>query len=75
MKINHEHKIIVCHTLQGRMGFFVDFVSDVVQVHSNEILEDVQHGELFSKVLNFDNGKRIVLLFDLTTLFENGSMI
>ncbi|MBV5320434.1 MAG: chemotaxis protein CheW [Sulfuricurvum sp.] len=74
MKSDHEHKIIVCHTPKGRMGFFVDFVSDVIQVHANEILEDVQHGELFSKVLNFDNGKRLVLLFDLSTLYGNGSM-
>lgn len=73
MKTEHEHKIIVCHTPRGRIGFFVDFVSDVIQVHANEILEDVQHGELFSKVLNFENGKRLVLLFDISTLYGNGS--
>jgi purine-binding chemotaxis protein CheW len=73
MREDQEHKIIICHTPQGRMGFFVDFVSDVIQVHTDEILEDVQHGELFSKVLNFENGKRLVLLFDLSTLYENGS--
>lgn len=66
----NEQKIIVCHTPKGRMGFFVDGVSDVMQVHSAEVLGGIDNGPLFSKVLHFDGGKRLVLLFDLAALYR-----
>lgn len=65
----NEQKIIVCHTPKGRMGFFVDAVSDVMQVRSNDILDDPEQGSLFSQVLRFEEGKRLVLLFDLRALY------
>jgi len=65
-----EQKIVVCHTPKGRMGFFVDAVSDVIQVHADEILDDIDKGSSFSKVLNFNQGKRLVLVFDLEALYR-----
>lgn len=70
MSPSSEQKIIVCHTPKGRMGFFVDGVSDVVQVRFDEILDDVKEESLFSQVLNFDEGKRLVLLFNLEVLYR-----
>lgn len=70
-----EQKIIVCHTPKGRMGFFVDGVSDVMQVHSGEVIDDVDSGPLFSKVLHFDKGKRLVLLFNLAALYRREGIV
>lgn len=67
---DNEQKIIVCHTPKGRMGFFVDGVSDVMQVRFDEILDDVKEESLFSQVLNFEEGKRLVLLFNLEALYR-----
>lgn len=70
MSPDNEQKIIVCHTPKGRMGFFVDAVSDVMQVRFDEILDDVKEESIFSQVLHFDEGKRLVLLFNLEALYR-----
>lgn len=70
MSPNNEQKIIVCHTPKGRMGFFVDAVSDVMQIRFDEILDDVKEESLFSQILHLDEGKRLVLLFNLDALYR-----
>lgn len=75
LKGGSDQKIIICHTPKGQMGFFVDSVSDVMQVRSDEILDDVNNGVLFSKVLRFNEGKRLVLLFDLAALYREERVV
>lgn len=58
-----EQKIIVCRRGNDRIGFFVNSVSDVMEIQSDEIREEKGRGALFSKVLHLDHGKRLVLLF------------
>ncbi len=62
-------KIIICETPRGRMGFFVDGVSDVMAVREDEMRCDGERGEVFSHTLCFEEGKRLVLLFDPQQLF------
>ncbi len=63
-----EEKIIVCRSGRERIGFLVNGVSDVVEVSSEELCDAREQGALFSKVLHFDRGNRLVLLFDLERL-------
>jgi purine-binding chemotaxis protein CheW len=65
-----DQKIIVCRAGKSRIGFFVNSVSDVMNVSRDELRDESGRGELFRKVLHFDNGKRLVLLFDLSVLIE-----
>jgi purine-binding chemotaxis protein CheW len=67
---SEDQKIIVCRAGKSRIGFFVNSVSDVMGVSRDELREENGRGELFSKVLHFDHGNRLVLLFDLSVLIE-----
>jgi len=60
-----DQKIIICDTPKGRMGFFVDGVSDVMGVRSSEVHEENGSESLFSHILHLEEGKRLVLLLDL----------
>ena len=64
-----HQKIIICDTPKGRLGFFVDSVSDVARIRTEELRAEQERGGLFSHTLCFDGGKRLVLLFDLDRLF------
>jgi purine-binding chemotaxis protein CheW len=66
-----EHKIVICQNGEDRIGFFVDSVSDVLEIKIDEIHDDEERGELFSNVLYLEGGERLVLLFDLYTLLTN----
>lgn len=64
-KPEQDQKIIICDTPKGRMGFFVDGVSDVMGVYADEIRPEEDDRSLFSDILYFEGGKRLVLLLDL----------
>jgi purine-binding chemotaxis protein CheW len=59
----HDQKILICHAPSGRIGFFVNSVSDVMEVHESQMRPDEDSGGMFSDVLHLDDGKRLVLLF------------
>lgn len=59
-----DQKIIICDTPKGRVGFFVDGVSDVMGVRSDEVHEENDPRSLFSHILHFEKGKRLVMLLD-----------
>lgn len=63
-----DQKIIVCEASKGRIGFFVNSVSDVLGVTKDEVRKENHSGDLFSGVLQFNQGKRLVLLFDLNAI-------
>lgn len=63
-----DQKIIVCEASKGRIGFFVNSVSDVLGVSKEEVRKESNSGDLFSGVLHFNEGKRLVLLFDLNAI-------
>jgi len=63
-----DQKIIVCEASKGRIGFFVNSVSDVLGVTKEEVRKENNSGDLFSGVLHFNEGKRLVLLFDLNAI-------
>jgi len=59
----HDQKILICHAPSGRIGFFVNSVSDVLEVHESQMRPDKDSDGMFSDVLHLDDGKRLVLLF------------
>lgn len=67
-----EQKIIICHAPKGRIGFFVNTVSDVLSVDPAQMREEESTNGLFSNVIHLDEGKRLVLLFnrDISQLLE-----
>lgn len=66
--VNQNQKIIICHTPSGRTGFFIDALCDVLQVQSDELLDIVEEGSMFSKVLHLENGNRLVLVLNIESL-------
>jgi purine-binding chemotaxis protein CheW len=61
--IGEDQKIIICHASKGRVGFFVNRVSDVMGITREQMHEDESESGMFSNVLHLDGGKRLVLLF------------
>lgn len=64
-----EQKIIICDTPKGRMGFFVDGVSDVSGIRSDEIHEEGDPNALLTHILHLEEGKRLVMLLNFERLF------
>lgn len=72
---DNDQKIIICHAPKGRIGFFVNNVSDVLSVDPAQMREEESVGGLFSNVIYLDEGKRLVLLFnrDISQLLEGAA--
>ncbi|HEX5623864.1 MAG TPA: chemotaxis protein CheW [Sulfuricurvum sp.] len=70
-----DQKIIICHAPKGRIGFFVNNVSDVLSVNPDQMREEESAEGLFSNVLHLDEGKRLVLLFnrDISQLLKGAA--
>jgi len=70
-----DQKIIICHAPKGRIGFFVNTVSDVLSVDPSQMREEESADDLFSKVIHLDEGKRLVLLFnrDISQLLKGAA--
>lgn len=59
-----DQKIIICHAPKGRIGFFVNTVSDVLSIDPAQMRDEESDDGLFSQVIHLDEGKRLVLLFN-----------
>jgi purine-binding chemotaxis protein CheW len=70
-----DQKIIICHAPKGRIGFFVNTVSDVLSVDPALMREEESADGLFSNVIHLDEGKRLVLLFsrDVSQLLKGAA--
>ncbi len=75
MSAQDDHKIIICHAPKGRIGFFVNTVSDVLSVDPAQMREEESADGLFSNVIHLDEGKRLVLLFnrDISQLLKGAA--
>ena len=67
--INEDSKIIVCNIDDNRIGFIVDEVSDILNVHEKDIYETDEE-TLFNRILHLDDGKRLVLSIDLDKILS-----
>ena len=59
-----DQKILICHAQEGRIGFFVNSVSDVLEVTEAQMHSDESDSGVFSNVLHLNEGERLVLLFN-----------
>lgn len=66
-----DQKIIVTNIEGNSIGFVVDKVNDVMGIKEEEIRKEEEKNRLFSNVLQLDKGKRLVLMFDTTTLLSS----
>lgn len=62
--------ILICTDGTTRLGFCVDKVSDVLAIESDAIRCTSDDKALFSNVIHLDNGARLVMLFDIDTIFN-----
>jgi chemotaxis signal transduction protein len=65
---SENQKIIICQANKGRIGFFVDSVSNVMSVSKDEVISESDQKKIFSAVLHLNQGERLVMLFDLESL-------
>jgi purine-binding chemotaxis protein CheW len=66
-----EQKIIICQIDDYRIGFYVDSISDVMGIEKDEIKQERDDSEHFSHILHLEDGKRLVLLFDINKIAGN----
>jgi purine-binding chemotaxis protein CheW len=66
-----EQKIIICQIDDYRIGFYVDSISDVMGIEKDEIKQERDDSEHFSYILHLEDGKRLVLLFDINKIAGN----
>lgn len=65
-----EKKVIVCKLDNSEVGFIVDRVVDIFNVENSLIGASQEQDELFTNVINLDNGERLVLIMDLDKIFN-----
>jgi len=65
---NVDQQIIITDVNETRVGFVVDKVNDVRGISSDEINEDDEKGRIFSNILQLEEGKRLVMMFDSKVL-------
>jgi len=61
--LREDQKIIICHAQGARIGFFVNYVSDVMAISHEHMRKDEGEEGIFSNVLHLNDGKRLVMLF------------
>lgn len=66
-----DQKIIVTRIKGNSIGFVVDKVNDVMGINDSEIKIEDDSSRLFSNVLQLDDGKRLVLMFDTDVLLSS----
>ncbi|MBU1659007.1 chemotaxis protein CheW [bacterium] len=66
--IHEGCKIIICNINETKIGFIVESVSDILNIHKNEIRE--QNDSLFTNVLHLEDGKRLVLCMDIDEILS-----
>lgn len=59
-----DQKIIICHAKGSRIGFFVNYVSDVMAIPHDLMRKDDGEDGIFSHILHLNEGKRLVMLFN-----------
>lgn len=66
-----DRKIIVTNVKGNSIGFVVDRVNDVMGIEQKEIKNSEEENRLFSNILQLQEGKRLVLMFDTNTLLSS----
>jgi len=70
-KENVEQQIVITQVNDNRLGFVVDKVNDVRGIKDNEIKPEEDKERLFSNILQLEEGKRLVMMFDTNILFSS----
>ena len=75
LKLNEDdeldQQIIVTEVNGNRVGFVVDKVNDVRGIYDSELKDDEEDAKVFSNILQLEEGKRLVMMFDTTKLFAS----
>jgi purine-binding chemotaxis protein CheW len=66
-----DQKIIVTNVQGNSIGFVVDKVNDVRGIASSEIKKEDDDNRLFSNILQLEEGKRLVMMFDTNVLLSS----
>ncbi len=66
-----DQKIIVTNVQGNSIGFVVDKVNDVRGISDAEIKKEEETNRLFSNILQLENGKRLVMMFDTNVLLSS----
>ncbi len=68
---NLDQKIIVTNVEGNSIGFVVDKVNDVTGIEDSEIKSEDEENRLFSNILQLNEGKRLVMMFDTHNLLSS----
>ncbi len=70
-----DQQIIITDVNDTRVGFVVDKVNDVRGISADEINTDEDKGRIFSSILQLEEGKRLVMMFDSKVLLESIELV
>ena len=65
-----DEKVIICDIAKQKIGFYVDSVTDILEVSDREICEEKDESSPFSSVLHLDDGKRLIMMIQENKLLE-----
>ena len=65
-----DEKVIICSINQQRVGFYVESVTDILEVDEADISLESDTNSPFSSILHLDGGKRLIMLIDENKLLE-----
>lgn len=65
-----DQQIIITKVNETRIGFVVDKVNDVRGIKNEEINTEEDRSKIFSNILQLEDGKRLVMMFDTNVLFS-----
>jgi len=66
-----DQQIIVTEVNKHRVGFVVDRVNDVRGIMNDEIKDEEDSKRMFNSILQLEEGKRLVMMFDTEKLFSS----
>jgi len=65
-----DEKILICSINKETIGFYVDSVTDILQVKNSCVREDKDEASHFSSILHLNDGKRLIMVLDSSKLLD-----
>ena len=70
IKITDDSKILIANVHDMKIGFFVDEITGIIDVHEKNITHNESHNNYFPEIIILKKGKRIILKMDIVTILD-----
>ena len=70
IKITDDSKILIANIHDMKIGFFVDEITGIIDVHEKNITHNESQNNYFPEIIILNKGKRIILKMDIVAILE-----